>query len=150
MRGDPALAGAGTVALVTAALQRLRTGGYYYTLEPGLYGEHTADEFWFDRKQGFCEHIASAFVVLMRAMSIPARVVTGYQGGDLNTVDGYWVVRQSDAHAWTEVWLETRGWVRVDPTAVVAPGRTGTFQRLSAPRGVFATAMDTVNPTLSA
>ncbi|MEJ5991747.1 DUF3488 and transglutaminase-like domain-containing protein [Ramlibacter sp. PS3R-8] len=138
------------LSLIQAGLHQLRTGGYTYTLEPGVYGEHTADEFWFDNKQGFCEHIASAFVVLMRAMSIPARVVTGYQGGELNRVDGYWVVRQSDAHAWTEVWLETRGWVRVDPTAVVAPGRTGMFQRLSAPRGVFATAMDTVNPTLSA
>lgn len=138
------------LSLVQAGLRELRTGGYTYTLDPGVYGEHTADEFWFDRKQGFCEHIASAFVVLMRAMSIPARVVTGYQGGELNPVDGYWVVRQSDAHAWTEVWLETRGWVRVDPTSVVAPGRTGLFQRLSPPRGVFATAMDTVNPTLSA
>src|SRR5215210_5144180 len=149
MRGDPALAGAGTVALVTAALQRLRTGGYVYTLEPGLYGEHTADEFWFDRKQGFCEHIASAFVVLMRAMDIPARIVTGYQGGEPNAVDGYWVVRQSDAHAWAEVWLAGRGWVRVDPTSAVAPGRTGTFQRLQAPRGVLAAAFGTVSPELA-
>jgi hypothetical protein len=70
--------------LVLAALNRLRTGGYAYTLEPGVYGEHTADEFWFDRKEGFCEHIASAFAVLMRAMDIPARVVTGYQGGERN------------------------------------------------------------------
>ncbi|MCC2675827.1 MAG: putative rane protein [Ramlibacter sp.] len=138
------------LSLIQAGLRELRTGGYTYTLEPGVYGQHTADEFWFDRKQGFCEHIASAFVVLMRAMSIPARVVTGYQGGQVNSVDGYWVVRQSDAHAWTEVWLETRGWVRVDPTAVVSPGRTGAFQRLVAPRGVLASAMDTVNPTLSA
>lgn len=138
------------LSLVQAGLRRLRTGGYIYTLEPGLYGEHTADEFWFDRKQGFCEHIASAFVVLMRAMGIPARVVTGYQGGQPNSVDGFWVVRQSDAHAWTEVWLENRGWVRVDPTAAVAPGRTGAFQRLAAPRGVFASAVDAVNPNLAA
>jgi len=137
-------------ALVRSALERLRTGGYVYTLEPGVYGEHSADEFWFDRKQGFCEHIASSFVVLMRAMGIPARVVTGYQGGEVNAVDGYWVVRQSDAHAWTEVFLEGRGWVRVDPTAAVAPGRTGTLQRLVPPRGVFATAVDTVNPNLAA
>ncbi|MGV3492224.1 MAG: transglutaminaseTgpA domain-containing protein [Ramlibacter sp.] len=142
-KGDP-------LALVQAGLRELRTGGYSYTLEPGLYGEHTADEFWFDRKAGFCEHIASAFVVLMRAMSIPARIVTGYQGGEVNPVDGYWVVRQSDAHAWTEIWLEARGWVRVDPTAVVAPGRTGSLQRLTAPRGVFANAVDAVNPTLAA
>jgi len=137
-------------ALVEAALERLRTGGYVYTLEPGVYGEHTADEFWFDRKQGFCEHIASAFAVLMRAMDIPARVVTGYQGGELNPVDGFWILRHSDAHAWTEVWLAGRGWVRVDPTSMVAPGRTGSLQRLRAPEGAFAAALGTVNPTLLA
>jgi protein-glutamine gamma-glutamyltransferase len=138
------------LGVVQAALRQLRTGGYTYTLEPGVYGANTADEFWFDRKQGFCEHIASAFVVLMRATGIPARIVTGYQGGELNSVDGYWVVRQSDAHAWAEVWLENRGWVRVDPTAVVAPGRTGSLQRLTPPRSAFAAAIDTVNPTFSA
>jgi transglutaminase-like putative cysteine protease len=79
---------------------------------------------------------------------VPARIVTGYQGGEPNPLDGYWVVRQSDAHAWTEVWLQGRGWVRVDPTSVVAPGRTGSFQRLLAPRGVLASAMETVSPTL--
>ncbi|HEY0822847.1 MAG TPA: DUF3488 and transglutaminase-like domain-containing protein, partial [Ramlibacter sp.] len=83
-------------ALVEAALELLRTGGYRYTLEPGVYGEDTADEFWFDRKEGFCEHIASAFVVLMRGMRIPSRIVTGYQGGEPNLIDGFWVVRQSD------------------------------------------------------
>ncbi|HSV44240.1 MAG TPA: DUF3488 and transglutaminase-like domain-containing protein, partial [Ramlibacter sp.] len=142
--------GAETMTLVRAALDRLRFGGYSYTLEPGIYGEHTADEFWFDRKAGFCEHIASAFAVLLRAMGIPTRIVTGYQGGQPNSVDGVWTVRQSDAHAWTEVLVEGRGWVRVDPTASVAPGRTGSLQRLAAPRGVLAAAMDTVNPTLSA
>lgn len=142
-RGDKA-------ALVAAALERLRTGGYAYTLEPGVYGLHTADEFWFDRKAGFCEHIASAFVILMRAMDIPARVVTGFQGGELNPVDGYWVVRNSDAHAWTEVWLEGRGWVRIDPTSYVAPGRTGTLSRLQPAPGVFANAVAAVNPTLAA
>lgn len=142
--------GSAPLVLVQAALRHLRTGGYTYTLEPGVYGEHTADEFWFDRKEGFCEHIASAFVVLMRELDIPARIVTGYQGGAVNPVDGYWAVRQSDAHAWTEVWLENRGWVRVDPTAVVAPGRTGTLQRLTPPRGVVASAIDSVNPDVSA
>jgi protein-glutamine gamma-glutamyltransferase len=137
-------------ALVQAALRRLRTGGYTYTLEPGVYGEHTADEFWFDRKEGFCEHIASAFAVLMRAMGIPARIVTGYQGGELNSLDGFWVVRHSDAHAWTEVFLDSRGWVRVDPTSAVAPQRTGTLERLVPARSVFAAAMETVNPNLSA
>ena len=133
-----------TQALMDAALTRLRTGGYTYTLEPGVYGRDTADEFWFDRKEGFCEHIASAFVVLMRAMDIPSRIVTGYQGGDRNPVDNLWTVRQSDAHAWAEVWLAGRGWVRVDPTSAVSPGRTGSFQRLRAPQGAFATAMGNV------
>ncbi|MCG2593824.1 DUF3488 and transglutaminase-like domain-containing protein [Ramlibacter sp. XY19] len=142
--------GAEPATLVRAAMQRLRTGGYTYTLEPGIYGQHTADEFWFDRKEGFCEHIASSFVVLLRAMGIPSRIVTGYQGGQVNSVDGYWVVRQSDAHAWTEVWFEGRGWVRVDPTSAVAPGRTGTFRRLVPARGALATAMDTVTPNLAA
>ena len=137
-------------ALVRAALELLRTGGYQYTLDPGLYGDDTADEFWFDRKQGFCEHIASAFVVLMRGMDIPARIVTGYQGGELNGVDGYWVVRNSDAHAWAEVWLAGQGWVRVDPTASVAPGRVGSLARLRPPTGAFASALGTVSPGLLA
>lgn len=128
-------------ALVDAVLERLRTGGFVYTLEPGVYGQHTADEFWFDRKAGFCEHFASAFAVLMRAMDIPARVVTGYQGGELNSVDGYWTVRQRDAHAWTEVWLQGRGWVRVDPTGTAVPSRIGSLQRLQAPVGAVAGAL---------
>jgi transglutaminase-like putative cysteine protease len=136
--------GGDAAALVERALQQLRTGGYTYTLEPGEFGQHTADEFWFDRKQGFCEHMASSFVVLMRAAGIPARIVTGYQGGERNTIDNFWVVRQSDAHAWTEVWLAGRGWLRVDPTAAVAPGRIGSLQRLQAPRGAIATAVGTV------
>ena len=146
MRADPALASASTEALVNAVLQRLRTGGYNYSLEPGVYGEHTADEFWFDRKEGFCEHISSAFVVLMRAMDIPSRIVTGYQGGERNPVDGYWTVRNADAHAWAEVWMEGRGWVRVDPTGAVSPGRVGAFQRLRPPQGAFANAMGTFSP----
>ena len=137
----PAVLRGGAPALVEAALDLLKTGGYTYTLEPGVYGTHTADEFWFDRKTGFCEHIASAFVVLMRAGDVPARIVTGYQGGERNPVDGDWTVRQSDAHAWAEVWLEGRGWVRVDPTGAVAPGRTGQLQRLRAPRGVIGEAI---------
>ncbi|EJE50595.1 transglutaminase-like enzyme, predicted cysteine protease [Acidovorax sp. CF316] len=146
MKADPALAGAGTQALVNAVLQRLRTGGYSYSLEPGVFGEHTADEFWFDRKEGFCEHISSAFVILMRALDVPARIVTGYQGGERNPVDGYWTVRNADAHAWAEVWMEGRGWVRVDPTGAVSPGRVGQFQRLRAPEGAFASAMGTISP----
>ncbi|RAR79722.1 transglutaminase superfamily protein [Paracidovorax anthurii] len=144
MQADARIAAGGAPAFIDAALQRLRTGGYEYTLEPGVYAQHTADTFWFDRKAGFCEHIASAFVVLLRAAGIPARIVTGYQGGERNGVDGYWTVRQADAHAWTEVWLAGQGWVRVDPTGAVSPGRVGAFQRLQAPRGVFGAAVDTV------
>ena len=150
MRRDPRYAQASNAQLVQALLERLRTGGFTYTLEPGVYGQNTADEFWFDRKEGFCEHIASSFVILMRALDIPARIVTGYQGGELNGVDGFWVVRQSDAHAWAEVWQAGLGWVRVDPTSAVAPGRTGTFQRLATPRGMVAQAFGNFSPTLSA
>ena len=149
MRADPRLAQGSNADFVRAALQRLRSGGYSYTLDPGIYGEHSADEFWFDRKEGFCEHIASAFVVLMRAAGIPARIVTGFQGGEINSVDGYWTVRNRDAHAWTEVWQAGEGWVRVDPTGAVSPDRVGTFQRLAAPTGVLAGAFNAVNPTLA-
>ncbi len=148
MRADPALAGATTQGFVRAVQERLRTGGYTYTLEPGVYGNETADEFWFDRKEGFCEHIASSFVILMRALDIPARIVTGYQGGELNGVDNYWVLRQSDAHAWAEVWQEGSGWVRVDPTASVSPNRIGLFNRLAPQPGLFAGAIGTFSPTL--
>ncbi len=141
LRRDPRYASANGVQLVATVLERLRTGGYSYTLAPGVYGRHSADEFWFERKAGFCEHIASSFVILMRALDVPARIVTGYQGGERNAVDDFLVVRQSDAHAWAEVWLAGRGWVRVDPTAAVAPGRTGTLQRLQAPRGAIADAL---------
>ncbi|MFS2055461.1 transglutaminase-like domain-containing protein, partial [Variovorax sp. CT11-76] len=149
MLADPALAGAATPALVQAVLRRLRTGGYSYTLEPGVYGNDTADEFWFDRKEGFCEHIASAFVVLMRGMNVPARIVTGYQGGELNGIDNYWVLRQSDAHAWAEVWEAGKGWVRVDPTGAVAPGRVGQSMRLVQPPGLFAGAVIAMSPTFA-
>jgi protein-glutamine gamma-glutamyltransferase len=97
--------------------------GLLYTLTPPLLGEQTADEFLFDTRQGFCEHFANAFAVAMRAAGVPARVVTGYQGGEINPVDGWLTVRQYDAHAWTEVWLPDRGWLRVDPTAISAPTR---------------------------
>jgi protein-glutamine gamma-glutamyltransferase len=109
--------------LVNAVLDHFRRGDYRYTMSPPPLGRHSVDEFLFDTRLGFCEHYASAFVFLMRALDVPARVVTGYQGGELNPVDGFMTVRQADAHAWTEVWLAGRGWVRVDPTAVVAPFR---------------------------
>ena len=147
LRADPALAD--TPTMVRRVLQRLRTGGYVYTLDPGVYGDNTADEFWFDRKAGFCEHIASAFVVLMRSAGVPARIVTGYQGGELNGVDNFWTLRNSDAHAWAEVWQAGEGWVRVDPTGAVSPDRIGQFQRLASPPGLFAGAIGTFSPTLA-
>lgn len=109
--------------ILARAIGFLRQGGYTYTLEPPLLGPDPVDEFIFDTRAGFCEHFASAFVFLMRAAGVPARVVTGYQGGELNPVDRIVTVRQSDAHAWAEVFLPRRGWVRVDPTAAAAPGR---------------------------
>ena len=96
---------------------------FAYTLSPPPLGVHSVDEFLFKTRRGFCEHYASAFVFLMRAAGMPARVVTGYLGGEVNPVDGHVVVRQSDAHAWAEVWLPDAGWVQVDPTASVAPSR---------------------------
>lgn len=112
-------------AIIRKALS-LFSSEFFYTLRPPLLGENSVDEFLFQSKRGFCEHYAAAFVVLMRSAGIPARVVGGYQGGERNPVDGYLVVRQSDAHAWAEVWLEGRGWVRVDPTAAVSPARIET------------------------
>jgi len=95
---------------------------FFYTLTPPSLGEHTVDEFLFDTRRGFCGHYASAFTLLARAAGIPARIVTGYQGAEFNPIGSYWIVRQSDAHAWAEVRLDGR-WVRFDPTAAVAPWR---------------------------
>jgi protein-glutamine gamma-glutamyltransferase len=109
-------------AIVDRAMRMIQSE-YGYTLDTPLPGRHSADEFLFDWKRGFCEHFSSSFVILMRAAGVPARVVTGYVGGYRNRFGNYWVVRRMDAHAWAEVWLEGRGWVRVDPTAAVAPER---------------------------
>ncbi len=119
---------------VNAVLRGFRADGFSYTLEPPLLGRDSVDEFLFRTKSGFCEHFAGAFVFMMRAAGVPARVVTGYQGGEVNPVDGFLTVRQSDAHAWAEVWLAGRGWVRVDPTAAVAPERVQRSQRHAKPR----------------
>lgn len=108
---------------VRMVLEKFRKEPFSYTLQPPLLGRDSVDEFLYGTKAGFCEHYASAFVFLMRAAGVPARVVTGYQGGELNPVDNFMVIRQSDAHAWAEVWLGERGWVRIDPTAAVAPER---------------------------
>jgi transglutaminase-like putative cysteine protease len=115
-------AGANDAAIVDRALRWIRSD-FAYTLTTPLLGRNSVDEFLFEQKAGFCEHFSSAFVVLMRAAGIPARVVTGYVGGYRNAYGDYWLVRRSDAHAWAEVWLQGRGWVRVDPTAAVAPER---------------------------
>lgn len=96
---------------------------FSYSLETPLLGRNSVDEFLFDTRLGFCEHFSSSFVVLMRAAGIPARVVTGYAGGYRNKLGNFWLIRQSDAHAWAEVWLPGQGWQRVDPTAAVAPER---------------------------
>jgi len=110
-------------AYISAVLAMYRNQNFVYTTDPPPLRENAVDEFLFTTRAGFCEHYASSFAVLMRAAGIPARIVTGYQGGELNTVGNYLIVRQADAHAWTEVWLKDDGWVRVDPTAAVAPVR---------------------------
>jgi len=109
--------------LIRAVLQIFNQQNFVYTLQPPLLGSNSIDDFLFNTRRGFCEHYASAFTVLMRAAEVPARIVTGYQGGQLNEIGDYYIVRQSDAHAWSEVWLAGQGWVRVDPTAAVAPER---------------------------
>ena len=96
---------------------------FRYTLSPPRLNTNRIDEFLFDTKAGFCEHYSSSFTFMMRAAGVPARVVAGYQGGELSRGGNVWEVRQKDAHAWTEVWLDGQGWVRVDPTAFVAPER---------------------------
>ncbi|MDH3612150.1 MAG: DUF3488 and transglutaminase-like domain-containing protein [Gammaproteobacteria bacterium] len=110
-------------AYIEAVLMKFHEEEYFYTLQPPPLGSNPVDRFLFDSKRGFCEHYASAFAVMMRAGGIPARVVLGYQGGELNPMGGHMIVRQSDAHAWNEVWLDGIGWYRVDPTAAVAPER---------------------------
>jgi transglutaminase-like putative cysteine protease len=110
-------------AFIRALLAKFREEEYFYTLEPPRLERDSVDDFLFNTRRGFCEHFASAFTFMVRAAGIPARVVTGYQGGEFNPMSGWFIVRQADAHAWSEVWLEGRGWVRFDPTAAVAPER---------------------------
>ncbi len=115
-------AGGNNEAVIRRAMEWIQAE-FAYTLDTPLPGRHAVDEFLFEQKRGYCEHFSSAFTVLMRSAGIPARVVVGYVGGYRNRLGGYWLVRNEDAHAWSEVWLEGRGWVRVDPTAAVAPER---------------------------
>ena len=140
-------AGPRAEALADALLAHVRSNDFIYTLAPGRYGEtspHVIDEFWLDRRLGFCEHFASAFVVLMRAMGVPARIVTGFQGWDAEPQDGYLVVRNANAHAWAEYWVEGKGWLRSDPTAAVAPNRVIQGVALQPQPGVIGQ----LNPTL--
>jgi len=110
-------------AYINQVLRKFNQEEFFYTLEPPPLGNDPVDRFLFDTRQGFCEHYASAFAVLMRAAGIPSRIVLGYQGGEINPMGQYMIVRQADAHAWNEVWLPRRGWYRVDPTGAVAPER---------------------------
>jgi protein-glutamine gamma-glutamyltransferase len=150
MRRDERYAGADARTLAQALLAHIRQGGFGYTLEPGPYGRDAIDEFWLDRKLGFCEHFAASFVVVMRAMGVPARVVTGYQGADPQLADGYIVVRNSYAHAWAEIWQPGIGWTRVDPTSAVAPDRIGASRSLAPQPGFVAGAFAAMSPTMLA
>jgi transglutaminase-like putative cysteine protease len=114
---------AGDAEYLQSVLDLFREQDFYYTLTPPGLARNSVDDFLFNTRQGFCGHFASAFTMMARAAGIPARVVAGYQGGDWNPLGGYLIVRQSHAHAWSEVWLPQRGWTRVDPTAAVAPER---------------------------
>ena len=109
--------------LVNALLSHFNQQPYHYTLKPPLLGENSIDEFMFDTQRGFCEHYSSAMTFALRVVGIPARVVTGYQGGEINPAGNFVQVRQMDAHAWVEYWLPRQGWQRADPTFQVAPER---------------------------
>jgi transglutaminase-like putative cysteine protease len=150
LRERPDLVQADARQLATAVLRHIAGDGYTYTLEPGAYDQDAIDEFWLDRKLGFCEHFASAFVVVMRALGVPARIVTGYQGTDPEPQDGYWIVRQRNAHAWAEIWQAGIGWIRVDPTAAVAPDRVQRGSSLRPPTGLVAGAFNSIDPAFAA
>jgi hypothetical protein len=149
-RDEAGLRDADAHTLAQALLGHIARGGFVYTLEPGTYGRDAVDEFWLDRKRGFCEHLAAAFVVVMRSLGVPARIVTGYQGADDAPVDGFLIVRNSYAHAWAEYWQPAVGWVRVDPTAAVAPDRVGASRFLAPQPGIVAGAIGAFSPTLLA
>jgi protein-glutamine gamma-glutamyltransferase len=150
LRRDPRLVHADARQLAEELLRRIRSGNFTYTLTPGEYGRDAIDEFWLDRRRGFCEHFAAAFVVLMRALDVPARIVTGFQGADPGLVDGYLVVRQNAAHAWAEYWEPGTGWVRADPTAAVAPERIVRSRTLVPAPGLVAGALGAMSPALLA
>ena len=146
MRAQLGAADARTLAAALAA--HIRQANYVYTLQPGSYGGDAIDEFWLDRREGFCEHFASAFVVIMRAMDVPARIVTGDQGAEPPDDDGFRTVRQRHAHAWAEYWDERAGWIRADPTSAVAPERVRASRPLQPQPGLVAGAINRLNPAL--
>ena len=115
--------GAADRSVAEAAMQFFRKENFIYSLTPNTYGFDPLTEFLFQRRTGFCEHYAAAFATLMRIAEIPSRVVVGYHGGEFNRMGNYVLVRQLDAHAWAEVWLKDEGWIRFDPTNVIAPDR---------------------------
>jgi hypothetical protein len=127
--------GADPRQVVDRARAFIKSSDFYYTLLPPPLGDNPADQFLFETRRGFCEHYASAFALLMRIAGIPARIVMGYQGAELSPWVGWYLVSQAEAHAWVEVWVQGQGWVRVDPTAAIAPQRVergGLFDRLGA------------------
>jgi transglutaminase-like putative cysteine protease len=117
--------------IVKMALDYYKNQPFYYTRNPPLLDGNPIDQFLFQTRRGYCEHFAASFTVLMRLAGIPSRVVTGYYGGEINPISDYVIVRQSSAHAWAEVWLDERGWTRVDPTAVIPESRVENVDDLS-------------------
>ncbi len=139
--------------LAAALHAHIRQASFVYTLQPGFYGRDAIDEFWLDRREGFCEHFATAYVVVLRALGVPARVVTGYQGAEPPDADGFRTVRQSHAHAWAEFWVAGEGsgagWQRSDPTAAVAPERVRASRPLPPQPGLVAGALNSMSPALA-
>lgn len=129
-------------------LDHIRQQPYAYTLAPGALGRDPLDTFWLDRRAGFCEHYASSAVVILRRWGVPARIVTGYLGGEVNPINGVLDIRQRDAHAWVEYWQTGRGWVRLDPTSAVAPERIQRSERLALPRGLVGQTLVDLDPAL--
>ena len=129
-------------------LDHIRQQPYVYTLAPGLGGQDPVDDFWLDSRAGFCEHYASAVTIVLRRWGIPARIVTGYLGGEVNPLNGVLEVRQRDAHAWVEYWHASSGWVRLDPTGAVAPERIRRGERSAAPSGRVRQLLGNLDPAL--
>lgn len=143
--------GARTQDFVRLLLRHIQQSPFHYSLTPGAYGldsPHGVDEFWFDRRVGFCEHYAGATALALRAAGVPSRIVTGYLGADPEPLEGWTLIRSSHAHAWVEYWLAGAGWQRLDPTGAVAPERVLRNQVLLAPPGVLRGAMNALDPAL--